>query len=586
MAIRPHSWASGIVATCLSLGCSGEIEAPTAGAPGNGTAATGGSGAGSGTGGSGSGATGTGGTGAGAGGGTPGVFSPSPSRLRRLTSIEYANSVIDLLGPGTVVTVELEKDIAQNNLTALAASSIALSAPITEQFETSALALSDALVRDTTRRQAVVGCTPTGATDEACLTSFVTTFGRRAFRRPLTPEEVDLYVGVGRGAMMTLADFWGGVRFALAGLLQSPNFLYRAEVGISDAATPGKRALDGYELATRLSYLFWATTPDDALLDAAGAGGLSTTAGLTTEIARLVASPRSHDSIVRILSEMLRLGELDALPQLPDVFPQAGSATLGASMRAETQGVLRELVFGANGDYREFFTTRQTMLNAELADLYGVSGPTGTDLVAIALPADGPRAGYLGQASFLALNAHSNKTSPTHRGKFILESLLCSSIPPPPNDVVAELPENDQDKTLREQLEVHQQDPVCGGCHSQMDSMGLALEHFDGIGAYRETDRGMTLDVTGVLDEVAFDGARELGQVLADGLLTPEGTPRTADCLVRTLFRAATGHLEGAGDQPIITELASAFAAGGFRVQGALEELAQSEGFRFVGEPE
>jgi hypothetical protein len=248
--------------------------------------------------------------------------------------------------------------------------------------------------------------------------------------------------------------------------------------------------------------------------------------------------------------------------------------------------VLRELVFGANGDYREFFTTRQTLLNEELADLYGVSGPTGTELVPTLLPADGPRAGYLGQASFLALNAHSNKTSPTHRGKFILESLLCSSIPPPPNDVVAELPDSDQNKTLREQLEVHQQVALCAGCHSQMDPMGLALEHFDGIGAYRETDRGMALDVTGVIDDVAFDGARELGQVLADGLLTPEGTPRTADCLVRTVFRAATGHLEGPGDQPIITELGAAFAASGFRVQGALGELAKSEGFRYVGDPE
>jgi hypothetical protein len=562
----------------FAVGCTGTIADP--GASGSGTGSRSGAGTGS-TGGPSNGTAGTG------GGMTtiPGVFTPAGSRLRRLTVLEYRNSVTDLLGLGTQVTTEFEKDTAYNNLTAVAASTIALSASITEQFETSALALAGSLARDTARRQRVVGCAPTGATDEACLRTFITNFGRRVFRRPLSVEEVNLYAGVGKNAMTVLADFWRGVDYVLAGFLQSPNFLYRTEIGVADASAPGGRVLDPYELASRLSYLLWATTPDDALLDAAAASSLSTPAGLQQQAERLLASPRLQDTIVDVFSQMLRLAELDTLSQSPTLFSQVASPTLGASMRTETQNVLRDM-FARNGDYRELFTTTQTSLNAELASLYGVPAPTGTQFAPTTLPANGPRAGYLGQASFLALNAHPDGTSPTLRGKFIVETLLCNSIPPPPNDVVTEIPDQDKSKTKREQLQIHQALPSCAACHTRMDPLGLALEHFDGIGAYRETDRGMALDVTGTLGGMTFNGLRELGQVLANGLKTPENNLQTADCLVRNLFRVATGHLERTGDLPVIAKLSTAFTADAFRVRGMLAKLVASDAFRFVGQPE
>jgi hypothetical protein len=516
----------------------------------------------------------------------PGVFAPAGTRLRRLTSLEYRNSVVDLLGAGTEVTVELEKDTRYNNLTSVAASTIALSAALTEQLETSALALAAALVKDTARRQRVVGCTPTGVTDEACLRTFVTSFGRRAFRRPLTTDEINQYVALGKTAMTTLSDFWGGVEYVVAGLLQSPGFIYRAEIGATDSAAPaGARALGGYELATRLSYFLWGTTPDDVLLTAANDNELATVEGLTQQIERLRASPRVQDAMVEVFSQVFRLSELDALSQSPEIFPAAASATLGASMRGETQAVLRDL-FGRDGDYRELFTTMNTFVNAELASLYGVRASTGTGLVAAALPADGPRAGLLGHASFLALNAHPDGTSPTLRGKFIVETLLCRAVPPPPNDVVTEIPEADKGKTKREQLRVHQTLTTCAGCHALMDPLGLALEHFDGVGAYRETDRGMALDVTGTVSSKSFNGARELGRLLADGLLTPDGHPQTAECVVRNLLRAATGRLEHAGDLPVVTGVTAAFAGGSFRLGAALAKVATSDSFRFVGEPQ
>jgi hypothetical protein len=580
---RPKSIACSALGmtAALALGCSGFVGHRATG----GGATSGGGNTTGGPGGTGTSTTGQGGAG-GTGMITPGVFAPAGTRLRRLTSLEYRNSVVDLLGAGTQVTVELEKDTSYNNLTAVAASTIALSATLTEQLETSALALASALVKDTARRTKVVGCTPTGAADEACMRTFVTNFGRRAFRRPLTTDEITQYAALGKTAMTTLSDFWGGVEYVVAGFLQSPGFIYRTEIGATDPAAPaGARALGGYELAARLSYFLWGSTPDDALLTAANDNSLVTAAGLTTQIERLRASPRVQDSLVEVFSQVLRLGEVDALSQSPTLFPAAASVTLGASMRGETQALLRNLL-GRDGDYRELFTTTQTFVNAELASLYGVPAPSGTGLVATALPASGPRGGLLGHASFLALNAHPDGTSPTLRGKFIVETLLCRSIPPPPNDVITEIPEADKAKTKRDQLRVHQTLNTCAVCHTLMDPIGLALEHFDAIGAYRDTDRGMPLDVTGTVSGKSFNGARELGQLLANGLVTADGHSQTAECVVRNLLRVATGRLEHAGDAPVVTSVTTAFAGDTYRLSTALAKVAASDSFRFVGEPQ
>lgn len=530
----------------------------------------------------------TGGSGGSAGGGASQApartFTPGPSRLRRLTSYEYRNSVIDLLGAGTQVTTELDRDDRQNNLTAVAAASIALNATVTEQLTSSAFELAAALARDNARREKVVGCTPSGATDETCLRSFVTSFGQRAFRRPLTGEEVEQYVSLGKRAMSQSSDFWSGVQYALAGLLQSANFLYRTETGIESAAAPQARLLTGYELASRLSYMLWSTTPDALLMTAAADGTLATNEGLQQHAERLLSSPRADESLMRIFTEMLRLDDLEHLVQSPAVFPAAASSTLGHSFRNETQLVLRDLVLSRDGDYREFFTSTQTSLNAELGKLYGVA-VGGSEFVSTTLPANGPRAGYLGHGSFLALEQTAENTSPTRRGKFLLETVMCSSIPPPPDDAATDLPVGSEHETLRKQLEVHTQNAACAGCHSVMDPLGLALEHFDGIGAYRENDRGMPLDVKGEIAGVTFNGARELGQALATRVTNEQGNLKVTDCLVRNLYRVATGRVEDTGEEPVVIELSSAFTAGGFKVRAIVAKLITSDAFRFVGSP-
>jgi hypothetical protein len=548
---------------------------------------TGVGGAGTGVGGTGVGGSGGGGTGGGGAGGgttpppTPPAYKPAAATLRRLTVKQYENSVRDLLGAAVTPPTDLEPDTQLNGFASIGAARIAFSPRAIEQLETASLALSKQALTDLTSRGALVNCTPAAAVDDACARQVVTRFGRRAWRRPLTAAEVTRYAGVATNASQVLGDFWKGLEYAIAGILQSPHFLYREELGTPDASDPTRRIFNGFEVATRLSYFFWNTTPDDRLLDAAQAGTLTTADGLKTEADRLMASPRARTATETFFGELMHLAELDELPQLPTVFPQA-SATLGASARAETLRALEELVWNGDYDFRDLFDTRTTFVNAELAKLYGLAAPAGTGLVKATLPADGMRMGFLGQASFLALNAHSDSTSPTRRGKFIREVLLCQAIPPPPPDVDTTLPPTPPGTTpltMRQKLEKHRTNVVCASCHKAMDPIGIGLEHFDGIGAFRTTEVGQMIDASGDLDGVAYQDARGLSALV-------KNHPDIGTCLSRNLHRFATGHIETTGEETVITALNQKLTAEGYRFRSLLVGVAQSPSFRYTGNPE
>jgi hypothetical protein len=511
----------------------------------------------------------------------PGVFTPAPSTLRRLTVTEYQNSVRDLLGGAVTLPTDLEPDTQLNGFAAIGAARIALSPHATEQFETAALSLSHQAMADAKTRASLVTCAPAGMVDDACARQFVTLFGRRAWRRDLTPDEVARYAGVASQAGQTLQDFWGGLEYALAGLLQSPHFLYREELGSPDSVEPSRRVFNGYELASRLSYFIWNTTPDDALLDAAKAGKLSTAVGLGAEAQRLFDSPRARAAIGNFFGELLHLADLDDLPQLPSVFPEV-SPTLGASMRTETLRVLDDLIFNGDNDYRHLFETKTTFVNVELAKLYGLAAPPGADFIKVMLPDSLPRAGILGQASFLALNAHAESTSPTRRGKFIREVLLCQEIPPPPPNVdtnLADNPAGPTPLTTRQKLEKHRAEASCATCHQLMDPVGLALENFDGIGAYRATESGLTIDASGQLDGVTYQDASGLGAAL-------KSHPDVGACITRSVLRYANAHVETDGEQSVILAVSDKFAAGGYRFRSLLSSVVLSAGFRYAGNPQ
>jgi hypothetical protein len=571
---RRRRWLTALGATALAVGSVAGCVAK--GGDGGGAAGTSGGG-------------GTSGTGVVGGAGMttappstlppPAAFKPAAAGLRRLTVAQYRNSIADLLGAGITVPTDIESDTALSGFASIGAANVSLSPHLVEQLETASLSIAHQALADAAPgRAALVGCTPAGTTDDACTTTFVTKIGRRAWRRPLATDEVASYVKLANGIQTASKSFYVGLEYALAGLLQSPHFLYREEIGSPATGMPGVLAFDDHELAMRLSYFLWNTTPDDALLDAADARQLSTGNGFQTQVARLLASPRAAGGTRTFFGEYLQLGELDSLPQLPSIFPQK-TDTLGPAMREETSRFFADLA-GSGADMRSLFDSPTTFVNAELAKLYGLPAVAGTDFVKATLPDTGLRVGYLGQGSFLALNAHSNIGSPTYRGKFIREMLMCQSVPPPPMNVPP-LPEDaagTAPRTMRQKLAAHRAVEPCKTCHTLMDPIGLAYENFDGIGAFRTMDAGQIIDASGDLDGVAFKNPRELAKLLHDN-------PKVMDCLARNLYRYVTGHVDTDGEEPAITQLAQGFKDGKFAYASLVNSMVKSAGFALAAPP-
>jgi hypothetical protein len=567
----------------LLLSCTGDIGEPNLGLSGQdglGSAARGGPNGTAGTSAAGASAGGSAGAGTSPGGDGTGaradVFAPAPAALRRLSAEQYGNSVRALLGDVTLTTV-LEPDTTLNGFVEIGTARATVSPSALEKYETAAFELA-AQALAPGRREAFVGCTPSDVIDTACTRAFVTRFGRRAFRRPLTDAERDRYVAVASNAASALSDFHAGIEFAVAGLLQSPNFLFRVELGEPDPEKPDRLRYTDYEMATRLSFLFWNTTPDDALLDAAEAGELTTDTGLAAQVDRLIADPRTREAMDNFHAERLGIEDLSDLAKDGELFPQMSEA-LGAAMRDDILRTLDDLSFANARDFRDVFVTRVAFVDSRLAALYGLDAPTrGT--VRAELPEQGLRRGLLGKAGLLAQNAHVRHTSPTLRGKFVRERVLCQSIPAPPNDVVTVIPEPSADApTMRDRLEAHRSVPLCAGCHVLMDPIGLSFENFDAVGAFRETDHGHALDVSGDLDGTAFDDPRELAELLRE-------TPAAIECTVRQLYRYAVAHVETAGERPVIEALHQTFADSGYAWQDLLRAVAESEGFRYAAQEE
>ena len=577
---RPRS--RGGSTTSTGTGAGGATTGVGAGgSTGVGAGGSTGTGTGSGGSGPGTGGTGAGGTTGGAGGAggapppPPAEFVPQAAGLRRLTIPQYRNAIRDLFGADVTVATEFEPDTMLSGFASIGAARVGLSAKITEQFETSALAIAKQVLTNTATRGALVGCTPAAVTDDACTRTFVTKMGRRAWRRPLVEEEILQYIGIARTAQTQLNDFFGGLQYGLAGILQSPHFIYRVELGKPDTVQPARLAFSDHELATRLSFFLWNSTPDDQLLDAADARQLTQGGGLTVQAQRLLASTRIQSAMETFFSEFYRLWELDELTLLPSLFPQM-TATVGPAMRGETLRFLNDIAFVRGADFREIFDGRGTFVNKELAGLYGVPAPAGTDYVATMLPDNGMRAGLLGHGSFLSVSSQPNRSSPTRRGKFIREMMLCQSIPTPPPDVTP-FPDA-APGTAREKLTSHRQNAACAGCHAIMDPIGLALENFDGIGAFRTNDKGLPIDATGELDGVQFDGPRQLGAAL-------KNHPESGPCIARQIYRYAMAHVENAGEEAAIITLSKAFKDSGYRFRALVEGVVTSPAFVYAAKP-
>jgi hypothetical protein len=467
---------------------------------------------------------------------------------------------------------------AVGGFSAIGASTAALSSAGVGQFEGAARFLAHAAFAPASR-QKLVPCTPAGVADTTCLGAFVTTFGQRAFRRPLTSDESTRYTAAAAQAAMALGDAWQGLEAITTAFLQSPGFLYLTEVGEPDPQSAGRLRFTSYEMASRLAYFLTNDTPDDALLAAAASNALVTPAGVQAQAARLLALPAAHDAVGSFFRALLALDNLDTFTRPTALFPQY-TGTIGAAMKQETLLGIDDLVFAGDGDYRHLFDRTDTFLNAELAGLYGVPAPAGTGFQRVTLPASTHRAGLLGQAGVLAARDHADGTSPTRRGLFVLTRLLCQNLPlaPPANLTIPPPPTGNI--TARQRLEQHASNAVCAACHQETDPVGLSLEHFDAMGAWRDTDHGLPIDDTGSYGGKTFQGELGLGAMLRDH-------PALEPCLAQALYGVGVGHLPTEFDRPTFTALVQGLTtnAAGAHIRALLAAIVASDGFRYLPKP-
>ena len=496
---------------------------------------------------------------------------PASGALARLTRSQYRHAIADLFGETVIVPSALEPDQAFEGSTALGSAAVALSRRGVEQYERAAYAIAEQVMEPGAVRDAVVTCAPSAPGDAECARTALAPLVRRAFRRSVDAAELDAVVAVAVNAGAVLGDFYDGLEYGIATILLSPEFLYRPALG-GDAPDGG--ALTPFELASRLSFFLWDTLPDEALLSAAESGSLEGE-GLASEVDRMLLDDRARQGMRAFVSDWLWLDRLSDLSKDPTIF-RAASPELGPAAREETLLFFEHLFLTTEAPLSDMLTSRTTFVNRRLAAIYEVEAPSRDGFGMITLPEDGERRGLLGQVSLLALHAHAVSTSPTLRGRFIRENLLCSSVPAPPVNVNTAIPEpSTEARTLRERLASHREVSFCASCHDRLDPIGLGLEHFDGVGAFRTLDNGTPIDPTGELDGRPFENGRDLAEALARH-------PDLEPCFVRRVFRYATNRPDDERDLGVLAELNDALDAGGDRYRALVRAVALSESFRTV----
>jgi hypothetical protein len=509
----------------------------------------------------------------------PGLeFEPSPGGMRKLVAREYIKSIEVMFGFEAARAAVPPADVSQDGFDAVGGWLLSLPTEAIQDYETSATAVADAIVAHPETLAETVGCVADSQND-ACYEEIATTIGRWAFRRRLEAEEIDGLVDIALTARSWgSGDFFAGLKYELMAILQSPSFLYLVEVGDPDEAS-GVRRLRPEELATRMSFFLTGRNPDLALLDAAEEGMLETPEQIRAQAEAMVARPEARLATAAFFDEALRLRNVPTAPKNSEIFPQF-TPELGEFMRQETLLLLHDIIWNRDGDIRELMNARHTFVNDPLAELYGIDPPgQGNLFVQVDWPADQGRAGYLSQASFLTWQSGPRRNSPSKRGKFVQEMLLCVDIPPPDPDAELNLPEPEEGQTLKDLLEQHMDNDGCRGCHAQFDPIGFALEGFDAIGRHRLLDNGSPIDTSGEVATIGtWSDATGLGDVLAED-------PRVPRCLVENLIRGQLGHTPTEGERPIVRDIADRSAEQDYSFRALLVEFAASPLFRFVDEP-
>lgn len=451
--------------------------------------------------------------------GTP-AMALLPARIRRLTNAEYDASVKSLTGTALTPGQSFAPDLRQDGYTLNEAQRV--DPLLAKQLFAGAEAIAAEVKANL---QTFAPCSDPVAQAESCATSFIQDFGGKAYRRPLDQAETDALLAVYRAAAMG-ATYADGIELVVSAVLQSAGFLYLTELGEGDAAV---RTLTSYELASSLAYLLTEGPPDAPLIEAALAGELATPEGREAQARRLLAAG-GRGRVVRVLQEWLGLDRMAVTAKDTNVYPEFEGVK--PSMIQETTSFINELLDASSGTVGEFLSADWTMVDAPLSALYGASGEGRVTM--------GGRRGILNQGAFLAVHAHAHESAPVLRGVAVARRVACLTIPSPTElniNVVPPVP--DPSKTTRERFAIHSTDNACAACHSAIDNLGFAFEHFDGMGKYRDTDNSLPVDSSVTLTAgTDFDGTYADSNELAVALAQ---SATVKSCFARQLFHASAG---------------------------------------------
>ena len=509
--------------------------------------------------------------------------------VRRMSAEQYRQIVGDIFGPSIKLGGRFEPDARTGGLIAVGAGKVSISSTGLEQYDAMAREVA-AQVVDERHRDMMLPCKPAKTTepDDACAGQFISKIGRMLYRRPLSPQEVQLQVKAASEATKSLKDFYSGLRLSMADMMVAPQFLFRQEVAEPDPAHSGAYRLNSLSKATQLSFFFWNSSPDMQLLAAAESGELNSEKGLNKQVDRLLNSPRLEAGVRAFFGDMLQFDQFESLTKDAAIYPKF-TPEVTRDAQEQTMRTIVDHLLTRKGDYRDLYTTRQTFLTPLLGTIYKLplakASPNGAPAtwVSYEFPqGDARGAGILTQASFVALHSHPGRSSPTLRGKALREILLCQKVPDPPGNVnftVVQDTANPKYRTTRERVTAHRTDPTCAGCHKLIDPMGLALENFDGGSSYRQTENGASIDASGELDGVKFSDAIGLGKAMHDH-------PATPSCLVNRLYSYAAGRVPAKGESEFIKYLEKDFAANGYKLPELMRRIATSDALYHVSPPQ
>ena len=430
---------------------------------------------------------------------------------------------------------------------------------------------------DTPSRRRLLTCSPTmPSAEDDCARAILSPLARRAFRRPVTQGDVDLLLEFYEDGQAE-GGFEAGIEAGLRRLLVSPQFLFRMETppAAGVVGSPVYQISD-VELASRLSFFLWSSLPDDRLLDLAEEGRLQDPAVLEQEVRRMIADPRSTALTQNFAGQWLQLRKLHSSRPGGDYGKYYGETL--------KQGLLRETELFFDSIVREdrpvpkLLTADYTFLNERVAEHYGIRDVQGSHFRRVPLPADSARRGLLGHGSILTLTSQGIRTSPVTRGKYILETLMGTPPPEPPPDVPALEEKNagGLPKTMRERMAAHRANPTCSACHSMIDPLGFALEHFDAVGASRTLDDGNVIDPSGALpDGREFKDVNELRALM---MAYPEQLVTT---LTRNLLTYALGRGLEYYDMPAVRQIVREAARDEYRFQSIVLGIVTSYPFQW-----